>query len=206
MWPKCINNLSPIKGNFREEMPKLLKVAFNEKGIFNEYEMFIPIRIVNILGCCSTGMYLDCPNIPDHHFSGAEIEEDNPDYDTGRYYWFDFDIVGMDGLLLPLRMVFNEGDADCNDGFWGVVFERNTEEIIANIISSGDCETTIEAISKQHINMYESQEILIPTIFDSDEGHGLLDDIIPAHSTKLEKIIRLTIQFFYEWKLYNQSI
>ncbi|NES64620.1 MAG: hypothetical protein F6K24_04840, partial [Okeania sp. SIO2D1] len=114
MWPKCINKLSPIKGNFSEEMPKLLKVAFNKKGIFNEDEMFMPIRIVNILGRCSTAMYFDCPNIPDHHLSDAEIEEDNPDYDTGRYFWFDFDIVGMDGLLLPLRMVFNEGDADCN--------------------------------------------------------------------------------------------
>ncbi|NET41181.1 hypothetical protein [Okeania sp. SIO2B3] len=187
-------------------MQKLLKATFNKKGIFNEDEMFMPIRIVNILGRCSTAMYFDCPNIPEHHFSDAEIEEDNPDYDTGRYYWFDFDIVGMDGLLLPLRMVFNEGDADCNDGFWGIVWERNTEEIIANIISSGDGETTVEAISKQDINMYESQEILIPTIFDSDEGYGLLDEIIPAQGTKLEKIIRLTIQFFYEWKLYNQSI
>ena len=201
MWPKCINNLSPIKikdnvkDNFSEEMAKLLKVTFNKKGIFNEDEMFMPIRIVNILGCCNVGMYFDCPNTPDYHLYEATGDED---YDAGRYFWLDFDIVGMDGLLLPLRMVFNEGEADSNDGFWGVVWDRDTEEIIANIINSGDCETTIEAISKQHINMYESQEILIPTIFDSDEG-GLLDDIIPAQGTKLEKIIRLTIQFFYEY-------
>ncbi|NES07956.1 MAG: hypothetical protein F6K22_37325 [Okeania sp. SIO2F4] len=199
MWPKCINNLSPIKGNFREEMPKLLKVTFNKKGIFNKDEMFMTIRVVNILGCCNVGMYFDCPNIPEHHSYEATGDED---YDAGRYFWLDFDIVGMDGKFLPLRMVFNEGDADCNDGFWGVVWERNTEEIIANIINSGDCETTIEAISKQHINMYESQEILIPTIFDSDEGGGLLDQIIPAQGTKLEKIIRLTIQFFYECIIY----
>ena len=204
MWPKCIKKLSPIKGNFSEEMPKLLKVAFNEKGIFNENEMFMPVRIVNILGCCSTAMYFDCPNIPDHHLFDAETEEDNPDYDTGRYDWFDFDIVGMDGEFLPLRMVCNVGDADCNDGFWGVVWERNTEDIIANIISSGDCETTIEAISKQHINMYESQEILIPKIFDNIDS-GLLDYIIAAKDLKLEKIIRLAIQFFYEWKFYYKS-
>ncbi|MEB3343128.1 MAG: hypothetical protein VKJ25_20530 [Okeania sp.] len=159
----------------------------------------MPIRIVNILGRCSTAMYPDCPNTPQHHLHRVQRREGDPNYDIGRYYWFDFDIVGIDGLLLPLRTVFNEGDADCNDGFWGVVWERNTEKIIANIISSGDMETTVEAVSKQHINMYQSQEILIPTIFDSDDDNGgLLDDIIPANNLKLEKIIRLAIQFFYE--------
>ncbi|GGA06186.1 hypothetical protein [Okeania sp. KiyG1] len=205
MWPKCINNLSPIQGNFSEEMPKLLKVAFNEKGIFNEGEMFMPIRIVNILGSCSTVMYLDCPNIPEHHLYHTEGRKEALDYHIGRYYWFDFDILRIDGLLLPLRMVFNEGDADCNDGFWGVVFDRNTEEIISNIISSGDCETTVEAISKQYINMCESQEIVIPKIFDNIDRGGLLDDIIPAKDLKLEKIIRLAIQFFYEWKSHYKS-
>ncbi|NEP76913.1 MAG: hypothetical protein F6K39_01230 [Okeania sp. SIO3B3] len=187
------------------EIPELLKVAFNEKGIFNEDKMFMPVRIVNILGRCSTAMYLDCPNIPEHHLYHAEGCKEALDYHIGRYYWFDFDIVGTDGKFLPLRMVFNEGDADCNDGFWGVVWERNTEEIIANIISSGDCETTVEAISKQHINMYESQEILIPTIFDStNHSGGLLDDIIAAKDLKLEKIIRLAIQFYsYLTKLFG---
>ncbi|WP_293075237.1 hypothetical protein [Okeania sp. SIO3B5] len=203
MWPTCINRLSPFKDNFSEEIPKLLKVAFNEKGIFNEDEMFMPVRIVNILGCCSTAMYLDCPNIPEHHLDHAEGYENDPDYDMGRYFWFDFDIVGMDKLSLPLRIVFNEGDADCNDGFWRAIWERNTEEIIANIISSGDCETTIEAISKQHINIYESQEILIPTIFDQTDS--ISDHIIVAKDTKIEKIIRLAIQFFYTWIYYNQD-
>ena len=203
MWPTCINNLSPIKGDFSVEIPELLKKAFNEKGVFNEDEMFMPIRIVNILGRCSTAMYLDCPNIPDHHLYHAKGYENHPDYDMGRYFWFDFDIVGIDGLLLPLRMVFNEGDADCNDGFWGVVWERNTEEIVANIISSGDCETTVEAISKQYIDMYKSQEILIPTIFDKTDS--ISDNIIGLNDTKLEKIIRFAIQFFYQWVYYNQD-
>ncbi|WP_426545557.1 hypothetical protein [Dapis sp. BLCC M126] len=56
-----------------------------------------------------------------------------------------------------LRMVFNLGDADCNDVYWGAIWERNTGEIIANIISSGDMKITVEAISKQHIDMYKSQ-------------------------------------------------
>ncbi|NEQ35338.1 MAG: hypothetical protein F6K40_03045 [Okeania sp. SIO3I5] len=192
MWQTCINKLSPIEGDFSLEIPELLKIAFNEKGIFNEDEMFMPIRIVNILGCCSTAMYLDCPNIPEHHL-------DHPDYNMGRYYWFDFDIVGVDRLLLPLRMVFNTGDADCNDGFWGVVWERNKGKIIANIISSGDTETTVEAVSNQHIKMYEYQEILIPTILDgNDDCGGLSRYIISANNLKLEKIICLAIKFFYE--------
>ncbi|MGB3513928.1 MAG: hypothetical protein WBA93_32915 [Microcoleaceae cyanobacterium] len=195
MWPKCINNLSPLQGKFSLEIPEFLKTAFNKQGIFNEEEMFMPIRQVNILGICSTALYLDCPNIPDHHLYHAEGHKDDPDYDMGRYFWFDFDIVGMDGEYLPLRMVFNEGDADCNDGFWGVVWERNTEEIIANIISSGDMETTVEVISKKHIDMYESQEIVVPTIFYNT---------IVANDTKLEKILYLVMQFCYEW-IYDED-
>ncbi|WP_426545556.1 hypothetical protein [Dapis sp. BLCC M126] len=67
MWPTCINKLSPFKGDFSVKIPELLKKAFNKKGIFIEDEMFMPIRIVNILGRCSTAMYINCPNIPDHH-------------------------------------------------------------------------------------------------------------------------------------------
>ena len=54
MWQICINKLFPIKGNFSVKIPELLKTAFNKKGIFNQDEMFMPIRIVNILGICST--------------------------------------------------------------------------------------------------------------------------------------------------------
>ena len=203
MWPTCINKLSPFQGNFSEEIPELLKVAFNEKGIFNEDKMFMPVRIVNILGRCSTAMYLDCPNIPEHHLYHAEGYEDDPDYDVGRYYWFDFDIVGMDELLLPLRMVINKGDADCNDGYWGVIWERNTEDIIANIISSGDMETTIEAISKEHIDIYGSQEIVIPTIFDRTDSKS--NNIKVANNTKLEIILRFVTKFCVELICYNRK-
>jgi len=155
--------------------------------------MFMPVNLLRILGSCSTAMYLDCPNIPEHHLYHAQGHENDPNYDMGMYYWFDFDIVGMDGLSLPLRMVLNIGDADCNDGYWGAIWERNKEEIIANIISSGDMETTLEAISKQYIDIYQSQQILIPKIFNN---------IIVANNLNLEKILSLATRFCIEWIYY----
>ncbi|MGB3513927.1 MAG: hypothetical protein WBA93_32910 [Microcoleaceae cyanobacterium] len=197
MWPTCINKLSPIEINLNQEIPEFLKETFNKKGIFNEDKMFIPVRIVKILGTCDTALYTDCPNIPENHL---DLAMNDPDYyDFGLYHWFDFDILGIDGVSLPLRVVFNDGNADTNDGFWGVVWERNTEEIIANIISSGDMETTIGTISKKHIDMYESQEILIPTIFENTDNGLISDNIIVANEKNLEKFIRFAIQVYYEF-------
>lgn len=149
MWPACIKNLSPIKYALETgELPQWIRQAFNREGIFNEDEMVILIRPVSFLGTCSTPAYIDCPNTPDHY-----IEKARHPYlhNVGKYYWFDFDILGSDAKLISLRMVVNEGDADCNDGHWGAVWERNTKELVVNILSTGDMETTIKAVSEKYI-------------------------------------------------------
>ncbi|MGB3513929.1 MAG: hypothetical protein WBA93_32920 [Microcoleaceae cyanobacterium] len=213
MWPTCINNLSPIEVNFNQEIPEFLKKAFNKEGIFNEYEMFMPIRLVRILGNCSTLLYLDCPNIPNHHLDIVEDYMSYPDYDDdpeyydqGRYHWFDFDLVGTEQGYLPLRMVFNEGDGDCNDGYWGAIWERNTEDIIANIICGNDI-STVEAISEQHIDIYEFQEILIPRNFDNNIiklNNGV--SLHMAKNLKLEKFLILAIRFCDKLTYYEERI
>jgi hypothetical protein len=126
MWAACINQLNPLPHALKEEMPKFFKIALSNAGITNESEMFIPVRPVALLGKCSTARYLDCPNIPDGHVDLAYDYREgrgNPDdYHVGQYYWFDFDIVySNQETVLELRMVFNEGDGDCNDGLWGAV-------------------------------------------------------------------------------------
>ncbi|MEL6670347.1 MAG: hypothetical protein AAFP08_15355 [Bacteroidota bacterium] len=50
--------------------------------------------------------------------------------------------------LVELRMVFNGGDADCNDGFWGAVWHRKSKVLVANLSSSGDTESTIVVVDK----------------------------------------------------------
>lgn len=152
--------------------------------------MFVPIRPVSILGKCSTAAYVDCPNIPSHHIENAQDFGDDPaDYfdDIGEYYWFDFDIVGSDGKLIQLRMVVNVGDADCNDGMWGEVWKRNTKELVANILSTGDCRTTINAVSKKYIDMYKDNKTWIPILMGNKYANNL----------ELEKLIYLAIEICF---------
>ena len=93
-------------------------------------------------------------------------------------------------------MVFNEGDGDCNDGLWGAVWERNTAELIANISSTGDCQATVEVLSRDLADKYETQDIWIPITFDRDNGY----DPLPCESVRhtrllnLEKIVSLAIR------------
>lgn len=164
MWQNCINNLSPVEDGFATRLPEWIEQAFNRRGVFNKDEMFVPIRSVSFLGKCSTTAYVECPNIPSHHIENAQDFGDDPaDYldEIGQYYWFDFDILGSDGKLIQLRMVVNVGDADCNDGMWGEVWERNTKELVANIWSTGGCQTTIEPVSEKYIHLYKDKLMCI---------------------------------------------
>ena len=179
MWPTCINNLLPAEEYSGKELPNWIEQAFNARGVLNKDEMFVPMFPISFLGTCETSAYIDCPNIPEHHVFHAE-----DGLDIGRYYWFDFDIVGADNERIQLRMALNEGDADCNDGFWGAVWERNTGERVVDILSSGDMETTIEAVSRKYISMYKPHEIWIP----------MLSKHIYAKNLELEKLVDLAIE------------
>ena len=186
MWPACIKNLSPIKYALETgELPQWIKQAFNKEGIFNEDEMIIPIRPVSFLGNCSTRAYIDCPNTPDHYIEKAR----HPYFrNVGKYYWFDFDIFGSDAKLISLRTVVNEGDADCNDGRWGAVCERKTKELVANILSTGDMETTIKAVSKKYIQMYKPHNTWISHLWNMAQY---------AKGLELEKLIHLAMQICF---------
>jgi hypothetical protein len=196
MWPTCIDNLTPAKYELKTEIPKFLRTAFNRKGVLREEDMFVPIHLVRNLGACSTDKYIDCPNMPEHHVENADSLGDQFEYfsSTGKYYWFDFDIEDKEKVILQLRMVFNEGSADCNDGFWGAVWDRNTAEIIANIMSTGDSESTIEVISPSYLDILEAQQNWILTDFEDDQDPLLCDLLEYANDQNLEKLIGLAIR------------
>lgn len=203
MWADCINELSPFPYELKTEIPKFLKKGFNSAGVLNEDEMFMPIRPVALLGECSTALYVNCPNIPEHHIENSQWYDPPSQYFryTGKYYWFDFDVAYPNTPPLQLRMVVNEGDGDCNDGMWGAVWERNTESLVANILSTGDSEATVQAISQQHINLYESDSTWFPSRFDERD-----DDPIPcmtmeyANDLVLEKIIGVAIRVCFTYR------
>ncbi|MEH2027218.1 hypothetical protein [Nostoc sp.] len=151
-WPTCINNLSPVKNKHPLEGESFaeLREALTWMDTFDE--MILSIRSVSILGKCSTAKYLECPNIPDHHRENVRLYGGHRSKyfdDIGQYYWVDFDIITSDKLTMQLRMVVNEGDADCNDGQWGEVWQRNTGKPVAQILSTGDMDTTVQTSSSE---------------------------------------------------------
>lgn len=188
-WPDCIKNLQTPKGLSGSELPTWIWSAFNKQGIFERDEMIVPLHPVLILGQCSIAEYSDCPNMPDYYLEKLQNNSKLVSDSLGpRYYWFDFDIVSSDEALIRLRMVVNSGDADCNDGFWGAVWTRNQGELVAHILSTGDAETTIKAVSRKHIDIYKPYRTWMPF------GRSRMRY---ANGLELEKLIGLAIRICF---------
>jgi hypothetical protein len=94
----------------------------------------------DFLGACPTAAFVDGPNTPPHHVEHAQAGAT-----LGRWQLFQLEIELDQGATWPLLLVYNIGDGDCNDGFWGAFYDRTTHEVFAHIKSTGDCETTIDA-------------------------------------------------------------
>lgn len=199
MYWKNIEKISPLiyHDELNQHLSEFVKKVFDRAGISDQKEMFIDPDSLKAVGECSTSMYLDCPNLPEHHIENYQDFEDPAEYldEIGKYYWFDFDAIWTDQEPLELRMLFNTGDADCNDGLWGAVWERNTGELIANILSTDDWVGTIEVISGVLANRYESHKMEIPIDVCSYEDNAAgYPSIKYANDLNLEKIIGLALQ------------
>ncbi len=157
MWPAALRMLAPF--NYTSELPILLQKARQDLGL-DINEVATPVRNIGILGACATDEYSNCPTMPAHHI---DLAQDDPSFleHMGRYYWLDFDAIWLE-TALPLRTVYNTGDADCNDGFWGVAWHQNTGEPIAHINSTGDHQTTVQVLQTKFSDLFES--ISIPSL------------------------------------------
>ena len=92
---------------------------------------------LELIGSFATGKWKEDPEMPDF------LSYHN--YELGIYRVADVEIFdGNDGTK-KLTVVINDGDGDCNTGYWGAIFEQCDKKEIARIISSGDTETTIRA-------------------------------------------------------------
>ena len=172
----------------------LLNKQFRKLDFFADRITPIPINHIKFLGTCSTKEYSNCSTSNyslkkylENAITNNNIESLKRLDNYGEYYWLDVDFVGIDLYKIETRIVFNEGDADCNDGFWGEVWERNTQDLIANILNTGDCETTIEAVSNNFINLYKPYNIDIDKVF---EGRW---NIKYKNNLQLEQLIGLVI-------------
>lgn len=198
MWPPCIEHLEPFEFQLRPELPMFLKQLIERVGL--PQETFLPVQSLTLLGKCNTTSFLDCPNMPQHHVEAAEGDRY---FDmVGKYYWFDFDACTPDGTRLPLRVVFNIGDSDSNDGIWGAVWHRLTGTLVADITTCGGCESTISVCVDEYANYFETVDIPVVQVLEAEQKRDRLlkspnpmpcERLFYAHELKLEKIIGLAI-------------
>mmetsp|Transcript_1427 Transcript_1427/g.3210 ORF Transcript_1427/g.3210 Transcript_1427/m.3210 type:complete len:240 (-) Transcript_1427:115-834(-) len=91
---------------------------------------------------CETFQFLHDSNIPEHHREVLDEDADEA-VDVGKYHFFDLDFTDGDGNVHSLRLAMNDGSGDCNDGVWGGLWDLNTNARLADLESTGDCETTV---------------------------------------------------------------
>lgn len=121
---------------------------------------FMPIKDMKFYGHAS-GIVYQGKNLPDHHISNAKkfAREGLSNYfdGLGQVYVFDFNAVTPEGKSMPIRVAFNTGDGDCNDGYWGEAWNKDTKKVVVDIMSTDDTFTTLTARTKE------------PDIFDKAE-------------------------------------
>ena len=194
MWPTCINALTPFPLALQDKPPADLVEAFRQVG-WPDVDNTLPIRFVSLLGTCTTDKYQECPNFPDWHIGkGEHLEE------IGIYLWCDFDLIDRNGSTTKLRMTFNEGDADCNDGTWGAVWDRDTAEVVANFTSVDDCEGRVEA-SEKHIESYVPHDLPVPTDSESFVSSLLPCTLVYANDSELEKLLGVAMRWCFFYRL-----
>lgn len=142
-WPACVANLTPLRLAFSADPPADIVAGFRAAGWPESAPL--PVRMVALLGQCSTAAYRECPTLPAWHIERDEYDGDLDE--IGRYYWCDFDLTDGAGRRVGLRMAFNEGDADCNDGVWGLVWDRDAGGVVAELTSDGDSEGLVSVVS-----------------------------------------------------------
>lgn len=196
MWPDSIKTLTPLPVPLRDEPPTDLVEAFRQSG-WTSAPASPPVRLVALLGTCTTDKYKECPNLPEWHVENAQEDGDEFLEDVGKYYWCDFDLIGYDGSSIRLRMAFNEGDADCNDGTWGVVWDRDTAMIVADLTSVGDCKGHIALVSGTHARAYASYSLPIPTDDESFGSCKLPFTLTYAENLEFEKLIGVAMRWCF---------
>ena len=198
MWPACINGLKPFPRLLRDEPPAELVDAFQRLGWLGCHDSF-PVRMVALLGTCTTEAYKEDCNLPEWHLEHAEEDEDYLEY-TGTYLWCDFDLHDRDSSATKLRMTFNEGDADCNDGTWGEVWDRETATVVANLTSVGDCEGNVEVVSKQHQRGYVPHGLPVPEDNEAFETCKLPFTLVYAANSELEKLLGIAMRWCFSYR------
>lgn len=197
MWPDCVNNLARVEIPLAKVPPGYVADALRECG-WPAADGEPPVRIVALLGNCRTAAFPECPTLPDWHAENDARTDRTYGVSEGMYYyWFDFDLIDSKGKAMPLRMAYNIGDADSNDGHWGIVWDRDKGKPVAHMQSVGDCQTAIAVVSPAHEKKFK------PHALSGELGgqHG----VTFANNSQLERLIGVALAWHgkYLELLYN---
>jgi hypothetical protein len=196
MWPTCTTDLTPFPRALRPEPPDDLATAFRRIG----WSGAPPVQMIALLGTCSTDQYRECPNLPEWHITNAGEDGDEYLEDIGMYLWCDFDLIDRNGSRTKLRMAFNEGDADCNDGTWGLVWDRDTAEVVANLTSVGDCEGLVEVVSEKHLRAYTPHDRPVNIDNEALESSRVPFTLLYAKDSEFEKLLGTAMNWCYSYR------
>lgn len=127
----------------------------------------------------------------------------------GNYRIVDFDVTDGNGSVMELNAVVNIGDADCNTGFWGAVFERSSSKKVVTIHSFSDATKVREVSSNISSFVPFNSEVLDLPVDEEDLCNGdYYDDddvgvdyfgenLSPGDcGTQFEKIIGMAMRAF----------
>jgi hypothetical protein len=191
-WPQAFYKLTPYLREVEPSIPEFLRRTLQEERIQSIDDIFMPVRNVRALGECQTVSFPNGPNTPDYM---EELE------DFGRYYWADFDAAVPDGKVIPMRTIYNEGDADANTGMWGAVWLRETGKKIVDITSTGDCETTLTATSRAIAELFEAHDfVVLPDLDEPNYESNTIGSLVYANGLKLEGIVGLALAIAFNSK------
>ncbi|MFO0825930.1 MAG: hypothetical protein U0792_22895 [Gemmataceae bacterium] len=191
-WPTCINALTPFPQPLGATPPDDLVNAFRQLGWPDDT---LPVRMITLLGTCTTDKYKEDRNLPEWHQEHAEEDEGYLE-DTGRYFWCDFDLMDRNGVATRLRMTFNAGDADCNDGTWGMVWDRDSGESVADLTSVGDCEGRVELKPKKPSG-YAPHGLPVPDDNEAFEACKLPFTLVYASDAEFEKLLGIAMRWCF---------
>jgi predicted DNA-binding WGR domain protein len=198
-WPACLELLDPFEGEIAEELPEAIADAV-ERDAPEDFDG-LPIKIEAILGTCPMWCFVGCPNLPEHHQPDFYVDEDTSEKDFKMirrehafpYRWSDIALTDAKGKEWKLRLAYNTGDGDSNDGYWGAAWSLDDKRKVADISSTGDIETTIE-IGRRFSKSWAELGSWLPDEFDLERFDFMLaNGVVYKTGHELERLLRLAM-------------
>lgn len=206
-WPACLEHLSPDPRALSSVLPDFIRDSFREQGIVDEASMKIPVRITALLGECPAHQFVSCPNIPEYYYDVQYKPLKDMDEQAllekgmgllsgigaGRFYWFDAELTHGSQGVIPLRAVYNPGDPDSNEGFFGALWHRDSRQLVADILSAGGDQTLIRA-SEGFSRSATFPDTWLPLNYDAEKyPHKILQHTEYSQGLAIEKLVHLML-------------